>query len=172
MLEDVMQVARNGLVALSDGDNERAYELFRSVMKEARALEDGQEKADVYVGFGLAASRLGRFAEAEEILLTALTLQPTNGKIAEYVGEMYMEADQPNEALNYFNRAQAMGVESNVLDYNRACMASRLGLHDQMLEALERAIALDEQNRDDALADDDFAPSMRLPALRRLLRLE
>jgi len=172
----------DGWAQLGRKDREGARATFAALLAECRAAADRSEdrRFQIVLGLGSALSRLGRHAEAEELLLEALRLAPANGRVAELIGENAMgwghaESDPGlamqrfQRASNHFARAAAMGHQSDALDYNIACMESRLGRHDEVVIALRRAIEADPTVRDAALDDPDLAGSLDVPEVRRLL---
>ena len=163
---------------------QEAFERFESL------LEDAVEPNDRYNALcflGKSALELERFDRALTALMAALQMAPSDARIPLLLGDTYLSRGQAallrgekgdadfNEALNYFRRGRALSEPGAThlpnCDYNIACMASRLGFHDEMLEALSRAISADESQRADARVDDDILCSQQVPALRELLGL-
>jgi tetratricopeptide (TPR) repeat protein len=173
-----------GWTQLGEQRNEAAAATFGAVLAETRKADDrdDERRFQLELGLGTALSHLGRFEDAEELLVDALRLSPANGKVAALVGENFMchghataepaiAKQRYQYAQNYFARARAMGHADATLEYNTACMASQLGDHADMIAALKRALALDRSVLDDARSDPDFEPSLHVPELRELLRL-
>lgn len=132
---------------------------------------DTTQRYYVQTNCGAAFRGLEDYDSAIEAYLVALAYRGESAHAAACVAVCYTELGNIREAMNYYNRAVAMGTTDPIDHYNRACMAARLGEHAEMLVSLRKAIELDEQNRADAAADADFAGVLAMPEVRELLRL-
>jgi hypothetical protein len=77
------------------------------------------------------------------------------------------EFDRAAEALHGLHEEDP---ENGLVLFNLACAEVRLGRHDDALEHLERAVALDPELRENAATDDDLAPLREDPRFAALAR--
>ncbi|XDZ66125.1 tetratricopeptide repeat protein [Alphaproteobacteria bacterium LSUCC0684] len=86
--------------AIADERFEEAYELL-----SAEALRDA-DNADIHNLLGYSARKLGRLAESEAHYFKALSLDPKHKGALEYMGELYLTMNRPDEALKLLERLE------------------------------------------------------------------
>lgn len=99
---------RKGDAALIEKRYEDALASFQ------RVIARDPESADAWSQSGFANRKLGRFDEALDAYHQALEIQPFHLGANEYLGELYLQTDQPDKAeemLGFLRRACPEGCE-------------------------------------------------------------
>ena len=91
---------------------EKRYE--DALISFQRVIDRDPESADAWSQTGFAKRKLGRFEAALDAYQTALEIQPFHLGANEYLGELYLQTDQPDKAdelLGILRRACPKGCE-------------------------------------------------------------
>lgn len=143
------------LEALAHFYNNRGYELIRSqrgdgeAVRWERALEDFTMAAYVQPDFsralnnqGVALSRLGREAEAEQAYLRAVAADDEFGAPRHNLGNLHLRRGELEQAIRWYGVAARMQPKNPYLQYHLGLARYQAGDIDGSVEAFERAIAL------------------------------
>ena len=127
----------DGLIKASQGRQEAEEAAYR------RALEMGEETADVYHNLGLVLFERGRFDEAESCLKKALDLDPTALDIHLNLASALHERGDDHGARKVLERATRFHEDCADVWYNLGYVSALLGLDQEAIEAYSRAIRND-----------------------------
>jgi len=94
------ETLRKAEQAIADERFNVAYELLA-----AEVLRDA-DNADIHNLLGYAARKLGNLAESEAHYFKALSLDPKHKGALEYMGELYLTLNRPDEALKLLERLE------------------------------------------------------------------
>ena len=83
-----------------------------------------------------------------------------------------MQLDRYEQALGAFDETIRLDPADALAHYNRACSYSLLGMRDEALRDLRRAIELDGTLRQTARTDDDLADLQGHPAFDELVQVD
>ncbi len=114
-------------------------------------------------------SQQGHYAEALPLLKRALVLKPDNLEARDAQAEAYRKLQNWAAALQAADAAIAVKAEDAEAHYHRACALARLGRLRQAVEALKRAIELDEGYAEEIADEADLRPLARLPEFKALI---
>lgn len=89
---------RQAVKAIKKEDYAAAAELLQKV------LDDSPKNADAWNYMGYSLRNLGRYDEALTAYQTALDLKPKHKGALEYLGELYLQTDQPEKAKEMLAR--------------------------------------------------------------------
>ena len=146
--------ARKANEAYRNGDYETAANLYQS------AISQNPDDARLYYNLGNALSRLGMADEAREAYeqFKSLADDPAQQSLADYnTGTMLSEAEQFDEAMEYFRNSLMMNPDDDDARYNFE-MAKRK-LQQQQQEQQQQQQDQDQQDGDgDQDQQDDSMP--------------
>ena len=84
-------------LAKAEKKYERAFKLFLASNKEK------PNNADTLNYLGFTSRKLGNFEEAERYYLSGLEIKPNHKRINQYLGELYLNTDRKNKAIEQLN---------------------------------------------------------------------
>ena len=151
-LEAIQQLAQTRpdlpLVHVTLGDALRELNRFEDAARAYdRAIElIGEPAAGQWIIFfarGIARERTDRWTEAEADFRKALTLQPDQPQVLNYLGYSYVEKQQNlDEALDMIQRAVAAQPDSGYITDSLGWVYYRLGRYADAVGPMERAVEL------------------------------
>ena len=133
-------------------DKEAALTIYKKLLN---LLPD-----DVQLCIAVAASvsELGYNDTAIEIYNHALLLEPENYYLYSNLGVEYTELAEYDDALFCHERALKLNSFCADLWYNLACTCAQCDRLSAALDALEKAVTLDEANKEYAKSDEELSP--------------
>lgn len=149
LLEDLSKKDSTRLQALvSLGDLHRRHENFESALKAYDAALGGvgdltEEHWPIIYARGMSLERLNNWDRAEKDLLQALSFQPDNPMILNFIG--YTWADKGinlDKALDYIRRAVAMRPDDGYIVDSLGWALYKTGHYKEAIEWLERAVSI------------------------------
>jgi Flp pilus assembly protein TadD len=143
-LDPTLAVAWNnlGLNRLAAGEIEAAAAAF------AKALEHAPQFVDAMRNVVSAGARLGRYGEMRGVLQNILVASPRDADAHAALGFIELQGfAQPARALEHFDLARDMGLNSAELLTNRGIALHDLGRIDEAVAAYDAALAMDPQYR-------------------------
>ena len=126
----------------SIGDNSQARLHYRHAIEIAPTFQDA------WRNLAILEYELGELGPALEHASKALELASDNPVILTLLGNIYRKNDQPEVALQYFDRALTLKPEHVTAIYGKALTCSTLELSDEALPLLERALYLRPDSAD------------------------
>jgi tetratricopeptide (TPR) repeat protein len=123
----------NALTLLQRGDVSAAEELCRD------ALKSYPEDANILCLSARALIRLHEYDEAENRLNKVLALFPDFPRTHEIIGEMLLAQEKPEQAVDAFERAVHLGIDSAEIDQKLGATLTMLGRTDEAEEVLGRS---------------------------------
>ncbi|MDC2996267.1 tetratricopeptide repeat protein [Candidatus Pelagibacter sp.] len=84
-------------LAKAEKKYEKAFKLFLASDKEK------PNNADTLNYLGFTSRKLGNFEEAEKYYLSGLKIKPDHKRINQYLGELYLNTDRKNKAIEQLN---------------------------------------------------------------------
>ena len=84
-------------LAKAEKKYEKAFKLFLASDKEK------PNNADTLNYLGFTSRKLGNFEEAERYYLSGLEIKPNHKRINQYLGELYLNTDRKNKAIEQLN---------------------------------------------------------------------
>lgn len=136
-------------ILFSLGDKEAALD----AVDAARGHAPGIVESHVLAGMFL--MDLGRAKEAETALLRALDLDPAFGNAHALLGSLAAASERPQEAVDHFDRALALGADGIALRLRYAEVLHSLGRVEESKRQLEVYRALMESASDSASAENE-----------------
>ncbi|EIO3969047.1 hypothetical protein LQK33_001845 [Vibrio vulnificus] len=133
-------------------ENNREIEIINEIHNlwlRAQSMPTAEQRIDVY----------------DEIL----AIRPGDLEAVTYKADAAMEIKEYNWALSLCNRVLDMDSSNAPALYQRACAYSRLGLEEQSIEDLERAIEASPSIRDLIANEPDLEPLHGNPSFDRML---
>jgi tetratricopeptide (TPR) repeat protein len=136
------------LIHVTLGDTLREQELYEEALvayDKAIALfgEPAEEQWIVYFARGIAHERTDDFDGAERDFRQALTLNPDQPQVLNYLGYSYVEKQiNLDEALGMIERAVAALPDSGYITDSLGWVFYRLGRYDEAVTPMERAVEL------------------------------
>lgn len=115
-----------------------------AVREFARVVAKFPEVAKYHRALGQAHFVLGNVADAEDELLRALTLDPSDAAALVVLGNVYAGQQKSEQALGLYQRAHSLVPEALTAS-NIGGMHGRLGHHDEAIAAFRDAVALDPE---------------------------
>ena len=125
-----------GTVAMSQGRDEEAVETLR------RRWPSATSSPDVYQNLATSLGKLGRTAEAEAVLQTAVTTFPKHADHWLLLGQTQIRLDQFEAAERSLGRALELGLNSSKVYYSLANACARQGKTDLAAEYRARFVEL------------------------------
>ena len=92
---------RKAKKAIADERYEEAYELL------SREVKVDADNADIHNLLGYSARKMGRLEESEAHYFKALSLNPKHKGALEYMGELYLTLNRPDDARKLLERCDA-----------------------------------------------------------------
>ncbi|WP_372602604.1 tetratricopeptide repeat protein [Actibacterium sp.] len=141
-------MANIAIVHVTLGDMFSRQEQFADALKaydKAVALFDEPKRVQwvVYYARGIANERLGNWPEAEADFRMALSLDPDQARVLNYLGYSYVEQKiNLDEALDMIERAAASRPDSGYIIDSLGWVYYRLGRFAEAVEPMERAVEL------------------------------
>jgi predicted TPR repeat methyltransferase len=114
----------------------RRYEAAAQAFQGSLALMPG--RVSVLANLGAAQLKLGQAAAALQTLDAALARQPDHAEALCHRGAAHSQLGQQEQALADFARAEALGIASAALHWERYQLLNRLDRLDEALRALQR----------------------------------
>ena len=105
--------------------------------------EDALRSAPAAVRPRIQLSRIRTAKEALVILEEAKNIAPNDPSVASELGRVYMQLEQPGEALKEFGRALALAPRDPMAHNNRGAALLALGIRDHAEQDFRRALELD-----------------------------
>jgi len=105
--------------------------------------EDALRSAPAAVRPRIQLSRIRTAKEALVILEEATNIAPNDPSVASELGRVYMQLEQPGEALKEFGRALALAPRDPMAHNNRGAALLALGIRDHAEQDFRRALELD-----------------------------
>lgn len=163
LLPRALRAHREGKLVMAD-------KLYRRILE----ITPGDVSALQLLGVIRAQQR--RFAEAEPLLLKAVTADPANADAQNNLGNVLLELGRPVEAAERFRRAIAVRPQFAEAHYNLGNALRRLDQVDDAIAAYKAAIALKPSYRDAMFNLADLLrgtpqPAAAIEFLERLLAL-
>jgi tetratricopeptide (TPR) repeat protein len=158
--------------------NERYAESIEVMGRLIRRTPEGTDAWRLYFTRGVALERLGLWDQAEIDLQKALTLQPEEPDVLNYLGFGWADRGQRlEEALVLLVKAAELRPQSGEIRDSLGWVRFRLGDYEQAVTDIERAVALAPADPaiNDHLGDAYWAVGRRLEAeyqWRRVLTLD
>lgn len=130
-------------------------DLYRAVGRQAQAeelldqiiLDDARHNREdwrLFFARGVSRGELGDWADGERDLLKALTLEPDDASLLNYVGYSYVDRGEHLDlAMDMIRRAAEMEPNAGYIIDSLGWAHYRLGNYDQATEHLERAVELE-----------------------------
>ena len=149
LLTDLAKKSSTRLQALvSLGDLHRRHEDFESALKAYDTALNGvktitEEHWPIIYARGMSLERLNNWERAEKDLLQALSFQPDNPMILNFIG--YTWADKGihlDKALDYIRRAVAMRPDDGYIVDSLGWALYKMGSYREATDWLERAVSL------------------------------
>jgi len=109
-------------------DLERAESLLKP------AIDRNDQFAPIYVGMAVVRLRQGRFAEAQELLEHAYTLDPMHPMIHHNLGDLMIQENQPSNAVTEYLAELQLNPNSTITHWHLAIAYEALGLRDKSIE--------------------------------------
>jgi tetratricopeptide (TPR) repeat protein len=132
----------------------------------------------LYFAYGATLERLGRWPEAERVLLRALEVSPEQPEVLNYLGYQWVDSGlKVKEGLAVLQRAVAQRPEEGYIIDSLGWAYFRLGRYAEAVETLERAVELSpgDSTLNDHLGDAYWRVGRRIEARfqwRRVLTLK
>ena len=120
--------------------------------KYKKAISLQPEEATPYHWYAISLYRLGMVEAALEQILKAYDLDPGNGSITGWVGQIYLALDQTERALEYFNRAHEIGWQVATLGLRMTYLRS--GDFDKATDNYRAYMTMLGSEREIAYADE------------------
>ncbi|MCA8902349.1 MAG: tetratricopeptide repeat protein [Hyphomonas sp.] len=153
---EALALATQALEAVPDRDLlVQLADLYRSLDRFGEAVgiltevidteaEGGQSDWRLLYARGASLENLGRWPEAEEDLRAALTLQPDNASVLNYLGYSYVDrGERIEEGTGMIKRALELNPQSGAYTDSLGWAYFRQGRYDMAARYLERAVELD-----------------------------
>ena len=102
-----------GIVLQSQNEFEEACKVYK------KAIANCSQSANLYNSYGIALRSLKDFNKAEEILGIALTIDPTFVKAQYNLGNVYLDQNKLEEAVNSFK--DALKIDANIMTSPMPC---------------------------------------------------
>lgn len=135
-----------------------------------RAIELDPQFAEAYYNRGNAYYDMQDYAAALADYDRAIELNPQDAAVYTNRGSTYHKTQQYEAALADYGRAIELNQDV-IAYYNTACAHALQGHVAEACAWLEKAIALDEQSREDARTDTDFDLIRDAPCFQALIGL-
>jgi len=104
--DDLSILSTLGYVYDTDGQFDKAIEVFERIKEIAAESKDKKLPASFYLLYGSACERIGRFETAEEIFEKCIALYPDTHQVLNYLAYMWAEKGMKlDKALKYVTRA-------------------------------------------------------------------
>jgi tetratricopeptide (TPR) repeat protein len=132
--EDTLVASDQGLLALLQGDIERAGELLQF------ASQQTDRDAVVFARLGAYNLLQGNLAEAETALREALARSPDHPSILNNLGSLLLRQDKPDEALQVYETALRLCPDLLPSQQGRAAALLLLNRTSEVLDELERQL--------------------------------
>jgi tetratricopeptide (TPR) repeat protein len=127
------------LVRMSDNIVAKAVQVYDRLF----AL-DARDQAEIHLHLGADLAKDGNVRGAIAALRKAAQLRPEDGEICLQLGQLYLERRKaPEAALQEFDKASELGIESAKLHLLKAEALSSLERNTEAITELERALELD-----------------------------
>lgn len=98
-----------------------------------------------------------------------LALRPSDSEALTYKADAILELGEPNWAKELCIQALAIDANYGYAHYQMACVSVALGMFDDAIASLNKAIGLSESFIDEAAKDPALKPLSELPEFRQLL---
>ena len=139
-----------------------AYRRHSSTKNLIAFLESLEDAAPgLHLAYALKAEtlseKLGRHQDATKAFTNAITLEPSRSEYYNGRGLAWMGVGKLDFALEDFENASAVNPDDASARYNIACAQARLGMKEEALNSLARALSLDEQLAATARSDSDLS---------------
>lgn len=122
-----------------------------------------------YINVAVELSALGYGEEAIDVYMQALNWEPDNYYLYSNLAVEFAELGDYDSAMYCHQRALEMNSFAADLWYNLACTYALMDHGEEGLAALEKAIALDEENKLYAESDEELANLRQMPGFWRLM---
>ncbi len=101
---------------------------------------------------------LGRYGDAEPLLLSVTELNPWNGRAWAALGHSLLSNGKPDQAIESLEHALSVGVDPASVSYNLACAYARLNDVDRAIGWLEGALNAKFNDWNALATDPDLDP--------------
>jgi tetratricopeptide (TPR) repeat protein len=174
---DAVDLYDQAMALMDDDDPDRRIRLARYNIAVGR-LERGEEllrlliekrpdDSEAHDTLGDVLLQQNRSSEAIVVLQKAMELNPASPIPAARLARHYRLASAPEEAAVYMKKAT---TDVNSLDaYNQACVFAQLGMKDEAVSSLEKALLENPDQRSWAAIDPDLRDLHGDPAFRKLV---
>ncbi|MCX8173529.1 MAG: tetratricopeptide repeat protein [Thermoplasmata archaeon] len=124
------------------GDTERCL----NALDKCIELNPGMHEA--WYNKGTVLLMLGRFEDAEKVLLKAGELMPHDARVWNNLGTAYLGMERYDEAVRAFETAIAAELGNSEAWYNKGVALMRQGRHREAIECFDRAVSINPEYLD------------------------
>ncbi len=111
----------------------------------------------------------GEYGKAVEDYTEALSIDPSNPVVYDWMGYALYRNRQYDKALSAFERCIQLDPKYARGYYNMALVLWKLGRREDAVKAVQRAVELDPEIRRQLRVDSQFTPFRQLPEFRSLI---
>lgn len=113
-------------------------------MRELLKLNPKHAHAMNHIGYVFTERRIN-LEEAEELLITAVQLEPQNAYIIDSLGWLYFQKGKYNKAREFLERAHRLEPDERIIAEHLGDAYSKLELHGLALRMYKRVVELDQE---------------------------
>jgi tetratricopeptide (TPR) repeat protein len=153
-------------------DVSKLQEEIKTYEREYRAIAEKlaqSRSAAEPIRAGINHYQRGEYEKAVEDYTAALSIDPSNPVVYDWMGYALYRNRQYDKALSALERSVQLDPKYARGYYNMALVLWKLGRHEDAIKAVRHAVELDPEIRRQLRADDQFTPFRQLPEFRSLI---